>query len=719
MKKFLMVIMLLTAVTFSAFSQNGFNSVFSNGTIVIAVGDAGNRWMSYNGGSQFGSYTIGGGFNFNGVHGSGSTVVIVGDAGAVQKSSDFGSTFTNTGVGGADLNGVWFVDANTGYAVGNGGRIIKSINGGVSWTPQTSGTANHLTDVKFTSATNGVACGDAGTVVYTTNGGTTWSAHTTGSNLNLLSIDAVGSTIITTAVDGFILKYNGSAWSTINYKSVVKPDVRGIAMIDANTFYTCGGGGFINKSTDAGVTRTYQENPMQAPLKDIYFLNANQGWAVSSTNNATMWTSNGGATWNFQQGVTVNKSLVRKQTTSGNIGNPFCMHPKNKNGMFILAGSTLYRSLDKGETWTQLTSGIPGGTCHSFFVNANDTNLMIAAKGSSGGRVIVSTDYGQTWTNSIASINLTSYGMPLEVDPNNANTVYLAPDNAPLRVSTNWGANWTLLSGGEPGGIFRSPCDVIVQYEVPNVIIVGDGVTGTGSGKVWRSSNGGANWTLINTVSGSEIPMMANTSLDLNLIYHSTWSSGSFWKSTDQAVGFTNLNRTGSLWATDIAKDDPTAVTYDVYGTNTYLSLNGGTTFQEIPATSSPAAGVLFHDKATLLFQHGSGVDKMLITYTASSVTGNQQTSTLAPSKFTLGQNFPNPFNPMTQIKYDVAKASYVSIKVFDVLGNEVATVFNGNLNAGSYSADFNAAALASGIYFYSLSVDGQKMDTKKMMLVK
>src|SRR4030095_7051017 len=109
---------------------------------------------------------------------------------------------------------------------------------------------------------------------------------------------------------------------------------------------------------------------------------------------------------------------------------------------------------------------------------------------------------------------------------------------------------------------------------------------------------------------------------------------------------------------------------YDVYGTNTYLSMDAGGSFQTIPATSSPAAGVLFFDKANLLFQHGSGVDKLQITYTVTPVTGNIQVSAEIPKNFSLSQNYPNPFNPVTQIKYDIAKASNVSIKIFDVLCN-------------------------------------------------
>ncbi|MBE2228878.1 MAG: T9SS type A sorting domain-containing protein [Ignavibacteria bacterium] len=721
MKKLLTVFLGLIMFALSSYSQTGFNSVFSkDGTIVMAVGDGGAIFISYDGGATFGSYPNAGALNFNSVYAINNRVWLVGDGGAVMNSTNGGLTYGNYGIGGGDLNSVYFVDENTGYAVGAGGRVVKSVNAGNSWTPQTSGTVNNLNGVKFTSATNGYACGDNGTVIYTVNGGSTWQSYTTGTTKNLLSIDAVAPTVVATAADGMIAVYNGSVWSMQDYKSVIKPDVRGVSMISATSWFTCGGGGFINMTTDAGTTRTYQENPMQGKLSDIYFFNSTKGWAVSNDNKAILNTTNGGATWQFQSGVSVSRSFVRKVNSSGNIGNPFMLHPQNKNGVFILSGNTLRRSLDRGETWTTLNASVPGGTCHSFFINAVDTNLMIASMGTSGGRVIVSTNYGTTWTNSIASINLTSYGMPMEVDPNSPNRVYLAPDNAPLRVSTDWGTSWTLISGGEPGGVFRSPCDVIIQYELPNVILVGDGTTGSNFGKVWKSTNTGVNWTLINTVTGSEIPMMANSSLDLNLFYHSTWSSGSFWKSQNMGSAFTNLNQTGALWATDIAKDDPTAVTFNTYsGSTTYFSLNSGTSFTTLSTTSSPGAGVVFLDKANLLYQQGSGVDKMVVTYTVTPVVSNGNISSEIPATFGLSQNYPNPFNPTTQIKYDIAKASYVAIKVFDVLGNEVATVFNGNLAAGKYSADFNASNLSTGIYFYSLTADGQKIDTKKMILVK
>ncbi len=717
MKKLTLLCLVILAGQ-TLFAQ-GFNAITSkDGIVVVAVGNGAAVYRSYDGGNNYGSYPVGSG-NHNAVAYIGAKIFITGSSGGVVYSINDGGAWNTVSVSGQPLNGMSFIDGNTGWVVGNGGVIYKTINGGVNWTAQTSGTGVNLNGVKFTDANNGVACGNNGVVIYTANGGTTWSAYTTGTTMDLLSIDKKVSTLITTGRDGFIYKYNGTTWTAISYKITSKSEVTSVHMIDANIFYTCGGGGFINKTTDAGVTRTYQMNPMQGYLKNIYFYNANLGWAVASNNNAILRTIDGGVTWIFQSGVSVTKNYTQRQSASSNIGNPFCQHPKNKNGMFILAGSALYRSLDKGETWTLLNGSVPGSACHSFFVNAVDTNLMIAAKGSGGGRIIGSSNYGTTWYDILNPINLTSYGMPLELDPNNANTVWLAPDNAPIRKSTNWGTNWTILSGGESGGIFRSPCDVIVQFENPNLVIVGDGITGSGSGKVWRSADGGLNWTLINTVSGSEIPMMANTWQDLNLFYHSTWSSGSYWKSTNQGVSFVNLNQSGSLWACDVAKDDPTAVSYDQYGSNSYLSLDAGVTYQTINVNSSPAAGVLFHDKANLLFQHGGGVYKLNISYSYTPVTSTQQISSEIPSSFSISQNYPNPFNPNTKINFAVKNNSNVTIKVYSINGTEVAVVVSRYLNSGTYTTDFNAANLSSGVYFYTLAIDGQQIDTKKMMLIK
>jgi hypothetical protein len=87
-------------------------------------------------------------------------------------------------------------------------------------------------------------------------------------------------------------------------------------------------------------------------------------------------------------------------------------------------------------------------------------------------------------------------------------------------------------------------------------------------------------------------------------------------------------------------------------------------------------------------------------------------------SNFNLSQNYPNPFNPTTTIKYSVPKLSLVTIKIYDVLGSEVATLLNEEKPIGTYELNWNVANLSSGIYFYQLKA-GSYVETKKMILLK
>jgi hypothetical protein len=88
------------------------------------------------------------------------------------------------------------------------------------------------------------------------------------------------------------------------------------------------------------------------------------------------------------------------------------------------------------------------------------------------------------------------------------------------------------------------------------------------------------------------------------------------------------------------------------------------------------------------------------------------------PSEYNLSQNYPNPFNPSTNVKFNVAKDGNVSFKIYDMVGNEVASYLDGFLQAGTYNVEIDGSNLASGVYFYKLTADGFT-DTKKMTLVK
>ena len=99
------------------------------------------------------------------------------------------------------------------------------------------------------------------------------------------------------------------------------------------------------------------------------------------------------------------------------------------------------------------------------------------------------------------------------------------------------------------------------------------------------------------------------------------------------------------------------------------------------------------------------------------TTTGVEQISEL-PVNFNLSQNYPNPFNPTTKIEYSIPEQSFVDLRIYDILGNEVAKLVNKEQAAGTYKADFSGISLTSGTYFYRIKTEGF-VETKKMTLLK
>ncbi len=122
-------------------------------------------------------------------------------------------------------------------------------------------------------------------------------------------------------------------------------------------------------------------------------------------------------------------------------------------------------------------------------------------------------------------------------------------------------------------------------------------------------------------------------------------------------------------------------------------------------------------DELNNIVSFSSSTASGFVALTSSAVTAVENTQ-VVPTEFVLGQNYPNPFNPSTTISYKLSSDGNVSLKIYDVLGNQVATLITGYQNAGSYKINFDASTLASGIYFYKLQTSSF-IQVKKMMLLK
>ncbi len=113
-----------------------------------------------------------------------------------------------------------------------------------------------------------------------------------------------------------------------------------------------------------------------------------------------------------------------------------------------------------------------------------------------------------------------------------------------------------------------------------------------------------------------------------------------------------------------------------------------------------------------------ASIDRILEFFFPNSSSDVIHSNELVINQYRLFQNYPNPFNPRTVINYQLPKSCFVTLKVYDVIGKEVATLVNKEQNAGSFTTEFNPTGLASGVYYYQLKAD-EFIDTKQMILLK
>jgi len=138
---------------------------------------------------------------------------------------------------------------------------------------------------------------------------------------------------------------------------------------------------------------------------------------------------------------------------------------------------------------------------------------------------------------------------------------------------------------------------------------------------------------------------------------------------------------------------------------------------QKLPEGTAFIQGVIVIHAADGAPEASYGVDDVRLEITNDPGTGIEDYETI-PTRYELSQNYPNPFNPTTKIHYNIPREGNVTLKVYNMIGQEVASLVNENKPAGSHQVTFNAKELASGMYIYRIQV-GSFMSAKKMLLIK
>jgi photosystem II stability/assembly factor-like uncharacterized protein len=322
-----------------------------------------------------------------------------------------------------------------------------------------------------------------------------------------------------------------------------------------------------------------------------------------------------------------------------------------------VATTGIYKSTNSGVNWVQQVA--TGTFSDLAFVDLNTgfavrTNIVI--KTINGGTNFSSSNYtSNTLVSANKIIHITGQTlMILGVDNTN--------DTSFVFKSTNMGVNWSQ--------IFRTPG---VFFEI-KFLNANTGMMCGDNGIVRRTTNGGTAWTTVNTPASTDLMGIHFAS---SSIFYMVGSSGVILKSTN----------TGLNWVT-----------------------------QTCPVTANLRAINVFPADDNGIIVGAGGI--ILRTTNGGSITSVIQNGSEIPENYSLSQNYPNPFNPSTKIKFNVAGTGNVSIKVYDVMGKEIAELVNQNLTAGIYTADFDASALPSGTYFYRLTA-GSFTETKKLVLIK
>ena len=366
------------------------------------------------------------------------------------------------------------------------------------------------------------------------------------------------------------------------------------------------------------------------------------------------------------------------------------------------AGGKVLKTINGGTNWTSYTLPATDDAYNIFAYDAN--TALVTTSPSAGTYVYRTSNGGANWT----QVLFVSGGFGDALWMTDANTAYFMGDpiggNWLLKKSTNGGVNWTdwatvptTITGGWNNSFFIRGSKVWF---------------GSNTTTVMYSSNSGANWTTQTTPTANQYGIWFNDDNNGMAIYQSlsaTTNGGTNWSALTSPVTYYGAGVCGTAtkwWATT------QNTTPDVY----YSSNNGANWTTQYTA---PTAGGVFRHLS--MARNGNtiwgcrslgGISKY------GTSTGITPIGTVTPVDYTLSQNYPNPFNPTTKINFAIPKSGMVTLKVYNVLGKEVATLVNQNMTAGTYNYEFNASNLSSGIYFYKLDVNGFSQ-VKKMSLVK
>lgn len=630
--------------------------------------------------------------------------------------------------------------------------IYRSSDGGTHWTRVFSGSTKYV-QVLFTTPAGSTLIGTLGDGIFrSSDDGASWPAANTGmTNLLVQSFaaDSEGEIFAGTRQGLFKSTDDGVTWKEAD-NGMVNRYVQALAAT-AHGGLLSGTAMTVFRSVDAGTTWSESGPGILATLCTVIAA-SRPGTIITATGagGGLYRTTDSGYTWHSAGATLVDKSIL--SLASGDDGSFYAGVRADSDGIAV------YRSTDQGETWTGLNTHMKNLPANALATAPGGEIVAATTPGGDGRGVYRSTDNGTTWS-ALAAGGANTEVYSITISP--SRFIYAGIWGG-LPVSTDGGATWTDRSIGLPyapisflgsdrqdnvfaaTGSFGTYRFLFTQWELLDkglpsideggieslaIDSAGNVYGGSPSEGVYRLPFGGSIWHRYN--SGLEDSSVNSICIDSTGNLYAATSGGGVYRNGGVPLAVT-LSRFSAVQGApgSVRLDWTTLSEINNYGFYVERSANPGSGFTEITlrvipghGTTNQAHDYTYTDSAAdgavpwyrLRQADLDGTTHYTDAVRAAPSTG--LTTRGLPGAIRLMQNFPNPFNPRTVIRYELPSEGAVTVTVYDVLGREVATLVEGRAGAGLHEITWDAARYPSGPYFCVLRNGGTRIVMRMMVL--
>jgi hypothetical protein len=675
--------------------------------------DDGETWVSMNGSAAYGSNTL--------LHGQVRSILVEGDrtivgsyAGGMWHSTNGGTSWTRYGSplgSGNSINGLVKVDS---VILAGGSGMFRSTNGGSTWTSSTTGLTNTNVRAMTSNGMTAFAATDNG-FFRSTDLGVSWSMVDSGmaktGSRYTMAMAAANGVVYGTFSNGYSGQHvvfrstdNGTSWDSSN-GNLTNLSTSAIGAYGDTVFVGLNNNG-LRRSTDRGETWTdVTTGGASYPLAILAYgtrvlVGGNKG--NSAGDGGVFLSTSNGSSWTRVTSAMSNGSSIVLQAVGDRLAAGVDAGTSSVNSGF-------YVTSDRGARWERKSQGLmaSGNPVKVTRILQHGSRLYVSAATNVPQGVFVSSDSGNTWTQAISGLYQYADVYQFMAD---ADTVYIAAKEGLFRT-TNGGGTWTSSMSG------------VLSGEVISVAMRGDTLYATkGNNRLYRSEDRGRTWTYL-TVDLPQYQYVYQL-WPINGKFYALGGNGNgrLFQSADSGSHWTEVNAarfTGNNLVTGVIGYKGSLIVTTVSG-GIHISTNGGsswTTYNQGINDAYPTftSAVVLWD--SLYATRGSAVYvRRLSEFGITSVDADAVAE--VPSSFGLMANYPNPFNPATTIAFRTTTRGHVTLRVYNLVGQQVAMLVDSELSAGAHTVAWDAASMASGMYLSVLEAAGQRA-VHRMVLMR